>query len=352
MASVLVSPGVSISVIDQSINVGAGPGTVPLIFIATSQDKTIPDGTSVALGTTKANAGVIWSITSQRDLVQTFGDPTFYSVSGSSLNGYPLNEYGLLAAYSFLGISNLCRVVRADVNTAQLEATPVTPTSPAAAGTYWLDESTAGSAYGLFVRSGTFPNEVWTAVTPNFKYNFATDTFNVPVTTDGVIGNYAVVFQTANGTLTYWRKTGTAVWAQLGGPLTYTSAAGATSVTTAVTVVSTVDLAVGMIPTVSSGLGAFAPNTRIVSVDSLTQFTVSVAPTIPLSGGASVVTAGFTTLIQSVWPDLTVAATSENFWIKTSGSSCIRRARLARSWSACSSLKVPASTAATYSPML
>ena len=40
----LVSPGVSISVIDQSINVGAGPGTVPLIFIATQQDKATPDG--------------------------------------------------------------------------------------------------------------------------------------------------------------------------------------------------------------------------------------------------------------------------------------------------------------------
>ena len=96
----LVSPGVSISVIDQSINVGAGQGTVPLIFIATQQDKSDPTGTGIALGTTQANAGKVWSITSQRDLVTTFGDPTFYSVSGTSLNGYPLNEYGLLAAYS------------------------------------------------------------------------------------------------------------------------------------------------------------------------------------------------------------------------------------------------------------
>jgi hypothetical protein len=316
--AVLVSPGVSISVIDQSINVGAGPGTVPLIFIATQQDKTIPDGTSVAPGTTKANAGVVWSITSQRDLVQTFGDPTFYSVSGTSLNGYPLNEYGLLAAYSFLGISNLCRIVRADVNTTQLEATPVTPTSPAAAGTYWFDESTAGSAYGLFVRSGTFPNEVWTAVpSPTLKYNFATGTANSPVVTDGSIGDYAVVFQTANGTLSYWRKTKTAEWTQLGGPLTYTSAAGATSVTTVVTVVSTVGLLAGMIPTVSTGLGSFASNTRIVSVDSTTQFTVSLAPSVALSGGATVVKAGFTTNIGGVWPDLAAAATSENYWIKT-----------------------------------
>ena len=212
----LVSPGVSISVIDQSINVGAGPGTVPLIFIATQQDKSDPTGTGIAAGTTQANAGKVYSITSQRDLVTTFGDPIFYSVSGTSLNGYPLNEYGLLAAYSYLGISNLTRIVRADINTTELEATPITPTSPAAVGTYWFDESAAGSAYGLFVRSGTFPNEIWTTVTPAFKYNFATGIANVPTPTDGVNGDHAVVFQTASATLSYWVKAA-GVWTQLTG---------------------------------------------------------------------------------------------------------------------------------------
>lgn len=242
----LVSPGVSISVIDQSINVGAGPGTVPLIFIATQQDKADPTGTSLAVGTTKANAGKVYSITSQRDLVTTFGDPVFYSVSGSSLNGYPLNEYGLLAAYSYLGISNLTRIVRADIDTVQLEATPVEPTSPAAVGTYWLDESSAGSAYGLFVRSGTFPNEQWVKVTPKFVYNFATGTANSPTSTDGVNGDCAVVFQTASGALSYWTKTA-GIWVQL------TGAVGVTSI-----------------------------------------------------------------IIQSVWPDLTSAATTQQYWVKTS----------------------------------
>jgi len=214
--AVLVSPGVSVSVIDQSINVGAGPGTVPLIFIATQQDKLDPTGSGViASGTTKANAGQVWSITSQRDLISTFGDPVFYSVSGTSLNGYPLNEYGLLTAYSYLGISNLCRVVRADIDTAQLEATPVEPTSLATIGTYWFDQSSSGSTYGLFTRSGTFPNEVWVTVTPKFVYDFATGTTNVPVALDGVNGDYAVLFQTANGTLSYWTKD-TGVWVQLG----------------------------------------------------------------------------------------------------------------------------------------
>jgi phage tail sheath protein FI len=214
--AVLVSPGVSVSVIDQSINVGAGPGTVPLIFVATQQDKADPTSTGViAPGTIKANAGKVWSITSQRDLVSTFGNPVFYSVSGTSLNGYPLNEYGLLAAYSYLGASNLCRVVRADVDTAQLEPTPVQPISPAAAGTYWLDESSTGSSYGLFKRAGTFPNEAWVSVAPSFIYNFATGTANPPTPSDGINGDYAIVYQTASAKISYWTKVGGA-WVQIG----------------------------------------------------------------------------------------------------------------------------------------
>lgn len=211
----LVSPGVSISVIDQSISVGAGPGTVPLVFIATQQDKADPTGTSIAYGTTKAAAGKVYSITSQRDLVSTFGDPVFYNISGSSINGYPLNEYGLLAAYSYLGISNLVRVVRADIDTAQLEATPVQPTSPAAIGTYWFDESSTGSVYGLFKRTGTAPNEEWETATVEYVYNFSTGSTNAPVSTDGVNGDHAIVFQTANGTLSYWVKLAGA-WTQIG----------------------------------------------------------------------------------------------------------------------------------------
>jgi len=311
----LVSPGVSISVIDQSINVGAGPGTVPLIFIATQENKTDPTGTEIAPGTTKANAGKVYSITSQRDLVQTFGDPIFYSVSGTTLNGYPLNEYGLLAAYSYLGIANLTRIVRADIDTAQLEPTPIEPTSPAAVGTYWFDESALpnGSAYGWFVRSGTFPNEIWTPVTPTFVYNFATGTSNAPSNADGVDGDTAVEFQTAAGNISYWVKVNGA-WNQVG-TTAYTSAASATSVGAVVTVTSTAGLAVGMIPTVSAGTGTFAAGTRILSVDSATQFTVSAVPSVALVGAT--VTAEFQVLIQGVWPDLTSSATNQQFWVKT-----------------------------------
>lgn len=312
--AVLVSPGVSISVIDQSINVGAGPGTVPLIFIATQENKTVPDGSELAIGTTKANAGRVYSITSQRELVQTFGDPIFYEVSGTSLNGYPLNEYGLLAAYSYLGSANLARIVRADIDTTQLQPSAVEPSSPATVGTYWLDEST--TAWGLFTRSGTFPNEIWTTVSIDYVFNFATGTTNVPPNGTGVSGDHSVVFQTVSGEATFWVKVGSA-WVQIGDSAAYTSAAGATSAGAVITVGSTAGLAAGMIPTVSAGVGTFAANTRILAVTSATTFTVSAAPSVALSGGLTVVEAGFTETIQSVWPDLTSASTTQQYWVKT-----------------------------------
>jgi len=53
----LVSPGVSISVTDESFYAPAGTGTVPLIVIATAEDKSSPDGSGTAAYTSSANAG-------------------------------------------------------------------------------------------------------------------------------------------------------------------------------------------------------------------------------------------------------------------------------------------------------
>jgi hypothetical protein len=72
------------------------------------------------------------------------------------------------------------------------------------------------------------------------------------------------------------------------GPV-YTSTAGATGAGTTITVGSTTGLAVGMTVTVTSGTGAFQANTTVTAVNSLTTFTVSAAPSTPLSGGATVV---------------------------------------------------------------
>ena len=62
----IVSPGVQVSVIDESFYTPAEPGTVPMIFVATAQDKTSSTGTGTAEGTTAANAGRVYLLSSQR----------------------------------------------------------------------------------------------------------------------------------------------------------------------------------------------------------------------------------------------------------------------------------------------
>ena len=110
----LISPGVEVTVIDESNYAPSAAGTVAAIVIATAQDKTSGTGTGTASGTTAANAGSTFLIGSQRELTSTFGNPTFYNTAaGSPINGYELNEYGLMAAYSIRckqqSICNSCR---------------------------------------------------------------------------------------------------------------------------------------------------------------------------------------------------------------------------------------------------
>jgi hypothetical protein len=149
----LVSPGVSVSVTDESFYAPAGTGTVPLIVIATAQDKSTPDGSGTAAYTTAATAGKVQLITSQRDLLTNFGNPIFKSSGGTPLHGHELNEYGLMAAYSFLGIANRAYVLRANVDLDQLTARTTAPSAAAANGAYWLD--TANTVLGLKSWSGT-----------------------------------------------------------------------------------------------------------------------------------------------------------------------------------------------------
>ena len=118
----LVSPGVEVDIIDQSQYLPAAQNSVPLVVVATAQNKADPTGTGVAQATTAANAGKLYLVTSQRDLVTLYGNPFFYTTTnGTPIQGYELNEYGLLAAYSTLGVTNRAYVLRADVDLASLE---------------------------------------------------------------------------------------------------------------------------------------------------------------------------------------------------------------------------------------
>jgi hypothetical protein len=149
----LVSPGVSVSVTDESFYAPAGTGTVPLIIIATAQDKSTPDGSGTAAYTTAATAGKVQLITSQRDLLTNFGNPEFKTSGGTPLHGHEQNEYGLMAAYSFLGIANRAYVLRANIDLDQLTASAEAPSAAPANGAYWLD--TANTVWGLKTWSGT-----------------------------------------------------------------------------------------------------------------------------------------------------------------------------------------------------
>ena len=164
----LVSPGVEVSVIDQSQYIPSATNSVPFILLATAQDKTSgTDSTATASGTTAANANKINLITSQRELVSTYGNPTFYnSSSGTPLNGFELNEFGLLAAYSVLGISNRAYVQRIDLDLGALTARLTRPLGSPANASYWKD--TSESAYGIFQWSETtqtFTNKIPTVIT-------------------------------------------------------------------------------------------------------------------------------------------------------------------------------------------
>jgi hypothetical protein len=144
----LQSPGVEVTVIDESFYTPAGPGTVPMIFVASAANKPNASGTGTAPGTLAANAGVVYTITSQRDLADTFGTPLFYTDSNNNpINGGELNEYGLQAAYSLLGVSSKAYIVRSDVDLSQLTAKASTPNGEPVSGTYWID--TNNSLYGV-----------------------------------------------------------------------------------------------------------------------------------------------------------------------------------------------------------
>ena len=59
----LTSPGVQISVIDESFYTPAEPGTTPIIFVATEQNKLNGTGTGIAPGTLAEYAGKVYLIT-------------------------------------------------------------------------------------------------------------------------------------------------------------------------------------------------------------------------------------------------------------------------------------------------
>jgi len=202
----LNSPGVSVQVIDESFYTPSAPGTVPMIFVASAEDKINPSGTT-ALGTTAANAGKVWLMTSQRDLTDTFGTPLFYTdASGNSQHGNELNEYGLQAAYSLLGASSRAYIVRADVDTGMLTPSSNIPEGSPVNGTMWVD--TANSVFG--VKEWNSSTQLFSVKTPIVLNDDSSlvDDFNsgAPSANVGVTGNYCMIVTKDNTNKLYYRS--------------------------------------------------------------------------------------------------------------------------------------------------
>jgi hypothetical protein len=212
----LVSPGLQITVTDESQYLPTALGTVPFVLIATSEDKRINGVT--APGTTKANAGKVYGISSQRELATTFGYPRFrQSSAGTPLHGNELNEYGLMAAYSALGLGNRVWVIRADVDLDDLIGTSIRPTGRVANGTVWFDTST--TSFGLFEYNradNTFSKVAPTLITTSTDCVPGTTT---PKSSIGSIGTYAITVFDNNNYVYYkasnnaWQQVGSTGWA-------------------------------------------------------------------------------------------------------------------------------------------
>ena len=213
----LVSPGVQVSVIDESFYTPAEPGTVPMIFVASAQDKTNSSGTGTAQGTLAANAGKVFLMTSQRELAETFGDPVFKTdANNNPIHGGETNEYGLQAAYSYLGVANRAFVVRADVDLGQLEASASVPTANPPAGTYWLDSSiTKWGVMEWNSASKANGGQVFVSKTPIVVTSANdVDGNNVPKTSVGQTGDYAIAATTTSNEL--FRKDNSGTWRLVG----------------------------------------------------------------------------------------------------------------------------------------
>ena len=270
----LTSPGVQVTVVDESQYLAGAPASVPFFLFATAENKADPTSTATAAATTAANAGKLYTITSQRDLVTLYGNPFFYTSSaGTPIQGYELNEYGLLAAYSALGITNQVYALRADIDLASLVGSTGRPTGAPTNGAYWLDAT--DSTWGINEWNAT--TQAFTAKTP-IVITLATQVSSgVPLTSVGAIGDYAVVAiptynaPSAANTQTYFYKTSSNTWVELG------SAAWMSSLATLTTPTANPVLTAGesIQLSISGGVGVGTNNNATLVVAASPNNTVS-----------------------------------------------------------------------------
>lgn len=201
------SPGVEVTVIDESFYTPAAPGTTSLIVLATGQNKTNASSTNIASYTTAATAGKVFRITSQKELADFYGIPYFEATSTAAVHGGERNEYGLLAAYSILEVSNSAFIIRADVDLDQLVGRDTAPGALPTDGAWWVDTKT--SVWGIHEWNGSSATvnggQKFSIKTPRILNDATSSNINSDGSPKaiGAIGEYALVFETVNGSGTF-----------------------------------------------------------------------------------------------------------------------------------------------------
>jgi hypothetical protein len=224
MSGTLISPGVSVTIINESFYATSGPGTIPLIVFATAENKTAASGSGVAPLSITGSANQLFLATSQLELISNFGTPTFQSYQGTILQGDETNEWGLHAAYSYLGISNRAYVLRADIDTSQLQASAIAPVGQPIAGQYWFDLT--DTSFGVFQSNGNAsPGLAWTPVTVKIPTESQIDDNNIPLASFGNSGDICIVPWVTDNLIyqkgvvgnssASWYQVGTDGWASL-----------------------------------------------------------------------------------------------------------------------------------------
>lgn len=176
----LVSPGVTVPVIDDSFYIPVSAPTVPLFFVASRAGKKQPDGITPAAGTNEHS--VVRTVTSLGQSVQLYGVPYFWQdASGQAYHGDARNEYGLFALNQYLGVGNRAYVVRANVDLTDAASSFIGIGTPVASTPVLMGVGN-GSVSGLTVVSPMVKLENFTLVsTGPFS-------FNVTGSVSGLIG--------------------------------------------------------------------------------------------------------------------------------------------------------------------
>ncbi len=113
----LISPGIEVSVSDESQYVPFAAATVPLIIFATEAERHTLTGNVITPMNGTYESNVLRSLTSFTQAFNLYGTPRFLEDNaGQQMHGDCRNEVGLLTAYKWLQSNGRCYGLRAEVD--------------------------------------------------------------------------------------------------------------------------------------------------------------------------------------------------------------------------------------------